>query len=164
MTHTNNQLKFIGRHKENDVFYFIPGVHGFDSLPDKNWICLGIANSDFNKGYFEEFVIYSASSGLLEFIGQGKYGELLHDWFDETIVEYEYQEEVKTDIMTLWRNDQTNDLADSFWGCFYANVLPENVQQSQIVVVCMSFEGQDYSNTIQILLEKINNGWIPPDE
>ena len=164
MPYPTPQLKYLGQHNANGVYYYSLALHELDSLPRSNWVCLGIANKDFDKDFFEEFIIFSASNGLLEFKGQGAMGELLHDIFDETILEYEYQKDVKTDIMTTWRNNAPNDLADNFWGCFYANVLPEDVQQNQLKVVCIGFDGEDYSDTLKELLERINEGWIPPDE
>jgi hypothetical protein len=86
------------------------------------------------------------------------------DIFDEVILEYEFQDEVETDIMTTWRNNGPNDLADNFWGCFYANFLPEGVQQNQLKIVSIGFDGMDYSDTLKNLLDRINEGWIPPDE
>ena len=164
MPYPISQLKYIGKHKLNHVYYYSLHLHELDSLPREHWVCLGIANRDFDKNFFEEFIIFSASKGLLEFKGQGAFGELLHDLFDEVIMEYEFQEEVKTDIMTTWRNNGPNDLADNFWGCFYAIVLPENVQQSQLSIVCIGFDGEDYSETLKELLERMNQGWVPPEE
>jgi hypothetical protein len=158
------QLTYLGHHKANEVYYYSFGLHELESLPRSHWVCLGIVNQNFDKNFFEEFILFSASNGLLEFKAQGNFGELMHDIFDEVILEYEFQEEVETDIMTTWRNNGPNDLADSFWGSFYANVLPEGVQQNQLKIICIGFDGMDYSDTLKNLLDRINEGWIPPDE
>jgi hypothetical protein len=65
--------------------------------------------------------------------------------------------------MTTWYNDAPNNLANNFWGCFYANVLPDNVHQDTIKVVCIGFDKQDYSAQLKAMLERLDQGWIPPD-
>jgi hypothetical protein len=105
-------LPRIGSHQRMEVLYFEPGIHDLDSLPKKNWLCLAIANSDFDKVFFDDFMFYSFQSGLHQFTGQGKHGELLHDLFDETVVMYEIDNDIELDIMTLWGNEGPNELAN----------------------------------------------------
>jgi len=57
------------------------------NVPECDWICLMTSSEskpDFNK--FEKFTRTAIKNGILEFKGHGKFGELLHDLFDETLV------------------------------------------------------------------------------
>ncbi|MGB8194388.1 MAG: hypothetical protein WCF67_20825 [Chitinophagaceae bacterium] len=164
MPYPNPPLTYLGKHNKNEVYYYSLNQHELDSLPRENWVCLAIANEEFDRAFFEEFVIFSATNGLLEFKGQGLQGELLHDLYDEIIVDYELQAEVETDVMTSWYGEGPNELANAFWGCFYANVLPEGIEQDDVKVVCICFDGGDYADLLKKLLEKINEGWVPEDE
>lgn len=56
-------------------------------MPKSNWICLVTSSEskpDLDK--FDRFSGDAFKNGILEFKGHGKFGELLHDWFDETMV------------------------------------------------------------------------------
>jgi hypothetical protein len=163
MRYHNAPLGYLGRHSENDIFYFSSKSDDLTSLPHDNWICLAIANENFDKSFLEEFIHYTVNSGLIEFKSQGKYGELIHDFFDETIVEYEIDNERETNIMTTWYSGGQHDLSNALWSCFYANILPENIEQGQVKIVCTSFDGLDYRKQLAILIAKLNTGWIPPD-
>ena len=164
MTYLNKSLDTLGRHINNDIYYFSPETHSLDDLPNDNWICLAIANQDFDKSFFEQFVVFSADRGLLEFKGQGKFGELLHDYFDEVILEYEFQKDIETDIMTTWYNDKRNDLANSLWDCFHAHILPDDTDFTKTKIVCISFDTNNYKIALIDIISRLNEGWIPPDE
>lgn len=164
VSYPNPPLLFLGNHHGNDVFYFSAQLNPLDSLPGENWICLGIANAEIDKPFFEEFIYYSLQSGLLEFKSQGKYGKQLHDTFVENVREEEIEGKATIDIMTTWCYGETRDLDNAFWGCFYANVLPDQIDSNQTKVVCIPFDGQDYREVLIKLIEKLNQGWMPPDD
>tara|TARA_R110000796_G_scaffold71409_2_gene161965 strand:+ start:16903 stop:17178 length:276 start_codon:yes stop_codon:yes gene_type:complete len=66
---------------------------------------------------FNRFTRAAIKSGVLEFKGHGKFGELLHDWFDETMVIMEaIENHSEIEVMTTWHNDES--LAGTFWQCF----------------------------------------------
>ncbi|WP_121357756.1 hypothetical protein [Flavisolibacter nicotianae] len=158
-------MELIGQHKTNFVYYFLPKEEPLENLPAENWVCLGIANQEFDKPLFNRFIKHSIYSGLLEFKGQGIYGEKLHDWFDDEVVNLEVIEEYpETDVMTTWYSGEENDLANAVWSCFYAQILPEGTDATQTKVVCLPFDGADYRKELAIILDRLNNGWIPPDE
>ena len=158
-------MELIGQHKTNYVYYFLPDKEPFDNLPKENWICLGIANQEFDKPLFGRFIKHSIYSGLLEFKGQGEFGEKLHDWFDEEVVNLEVMEEIpETDVMATWYNGEENNLTNAIWGCFYVQILPEGTNASETKVVCIPFDGLDYKNELTTIIEQLNSGWVPPDE
>ena len=159
-----NSLDYLGRHLNNDIYYFSPETDHLENLPNENWICLAIANKDFDKPFFEEFVVYSANQGLLEFKAQGEFGELLHDYFDEIIIEYEFQKNIETDIMTSWYNGKTNDLPNCLWDCFYAHILPKDTDFTKTKIVCISFDKVNYKIILKDIISKLNDGWLPPDD
>ena len=162
---TLQPMELIGHHKTNSIYYFLPHTETLDNLPMENWVCLGIANREFDKPFFDRFIKHSIYSGLLEFKGQGSFGEKLHDWFDEEVVNLEIIEEYpETDVMTAWYNNEQNDLANAVWSCFYTQVLPEGTDAGETTVVCISFDDLDYRSKLTTIIERLNSGWIPPDE
>jgi hypothetical protein len=155
-------MEFLGKHKTNEVYYFTPETEPLDNLPKENWICLGIANREFDQSLFDVFIKHSVYSGLLEFKGQGKLGEELHDCFEEEIVYLEVIEECPaTDVMTSWFNDGTDDFPNAVWSCFYAPVLPEGTDTAKTKVVCVPFDGQDYKKQLSTIIGRLNDGWMP---
>ena len=154
-------LPLIGTHKNNETFYFSPALHDLDSLPKKNWVCLCIANGEFDRAFFDDLMFYSFSSGLLNFTGEGKYGELLHDLFDETMVMYELDGNLELDIATFWGNEEPDSLANELWNCFYVRILPDHVNEAEITVVCISLDGKDYQQQLAGYLQRFNEGWFP---
>src|SRR5690606_21888152 len=109
-------------------------------LPDKNWVCLAIADNQPDTDKFDKFVRTSISRDILEFKGHGQFGEKLHDLFDETMVIMETVEDhSEIDVMTTWHNDET--LADTFWQCFFATCLPETADLENIKVICTDLDG-----------------------
>jgi hypothetical protein len=158
-------MELIGQHKTNCVYYFLPKSEPFDILPKEKWVCLGIANQEYDKALFDQFIKHSIYAGLLEFKGQGEFGEKLHDWFDDEVVKLEVIEEYpETDVMTTWYNGEENDLANALWSCFYAQILPEGINAAETKVVCIPFDGLDYKYKLTTIIERLNSGWLPPDE
>ncbi|GAB5551779.1 MAG: hypothetical protein Sapg2KO_13700 [Saprospiraceae bacterium] len=62
-------------------------------MPKSDWICLATSSeSKPDADKFDRFTRDALKNGILEFKGHGKFGELLHDWFDETMVIMETME------------------------------------------------------------------------
>jgi len=64
-----------------------------DQLPDKDWVCLAVANQQPDLDKFDNFVRTAIAKDILEFKGHGKFGEKLHDLFDETMIVMETMED-----------------------------------------------------------------------
>lgn len=110
-------MKYIGTYQSRKVYWFdYKNYQG--QLPDQDWVCLITADYEPDYDEFERFVRTSVAHNILEFKGHGRYGEMLHDHFDE-IVNYMHvvEEHVVIETMTTWHNKQT--LADAFWSCFF---------------------------------------------
>lgn len=158
-------MYLIGQHKENQVYYFNLEKDELENLPKENWIAIGIANNSYNKSFFNDFLQPGVYSGLLEFKGQGIYGETLHNHFDERIIELEIIEGYpETDIMTTWYGGEKNDLPNALWDCFNISFAPDNIDSTRTKVICISMDGENYRDTVLAILARLNEGWIPPDE
>lgn len=155
-------MEFLGKHKTNDIYYFIPEREPLDNLPKENWICIGIANKEFDQSVVDKFIKHSVYSGLLEFKGQGKLGEELHDCFDEEIVYLEVIEEFpETDVMTTWHSDGENELSTAVWSCLYGPI-PDGTDAAHTKVICVSFDGLNYKKQLAAVIARLNDGWAPP--
>jgi hypothetical protein len=133
-----------------------------ENLPDKDWLCLAIANQTPDLDKFSNFVRTSIDRGILEFKGQGRFGELLHDVFDETMVDMEVNEPRPfIEVMTTGNSDE--NLADTFWQCFFVTCLPETADLNNIKIVCMDLDAVDRREELGSYIQRFESGWLPPD-
>lgn len=154
-------MQNIGKYFDRQI-YWINYNNFVDQLPDKDWLCLAISNIEPDIDTFDKFVRTSISKNILEFKGHGKFGEKLHDLFDETMVEMEVIEKhAEIGVMTTWHNDET--LADAFWQCFFATCLPETSDLDNIKIVCVDLDGVDRKEELKSYLKEFELGWLPSD-
>jgi len=132
-----------------------------NEMPSSDWICL-VTSSQVKPDWdeFDRFTRRSIKHGILEFKGHGKFGELLHDWFDESISIMEIMEQhPEIEVMTTWHNNQS--LADVFWQCFSATCLPETTNFENLKIVCSDLDGIDRSEELNNYLVRFEDGWLP---
>jgi len=133
-------------------------------LPSSDWICM-LTSSQIkpNDNEFDQFVRKTIANGLLEFKGHGKFGELLHDLFYETMVIMETMEKHnEIGVMTTWHNNET--LADVFWQCFFATCLPGYTNYENIKIVCSDLDGINRTKELQNYIQRFEEGWLPNEK
>lgn len=93
-------MQSIGKYFHRQI-YWLDYNNFTDQLPDNDWVCLAVSNIERDVDKFDKFVRTLISKNILEFKGHGKFGEKLHDLFDETMVEMEVIEDhAKISVMT----------------------------------------------------------------
>src|SRR5580698_5858381 len=98
-------MQFIDDYHDRKVFW-IDYNNSISQLPDKDWICFAIANNEPNMDCFDQFVRTAINKNILEFKAHGRFGEKLHDLFDETVLVMEVMEGFsEIEVMTTWHND-----------------------------------------------------------
>lgn len=133
-----------------------------DQLPDKYWVCLAVANQQPDLDKFDNFVRTAIAKDILEFKGHGKFGEKLHDLFDETMEVMETMEDHnEIGVMTTWHNDET--LAETFWQCFFATCLPETADLDNIKIICTDLDGINRTEELKSYIKEFELGWLPCD-
>lgn len=156
-------MKYIGSYYNRKTFYLKWDNMETVKFPNKNWVCFAISNEKPDNSELDSFVRKSIQNDLYEFKGQGDYGEYLHDFFDETMVEMEVIENhPEIEIMTT--GDNKTDLANGLWECYGATCLPERADFDDISIICLSFDKLDYSEKLEKLLSKFNRNWLPDDK
>jgi len=132
-------------------------------MPEGNWICLATssqAKPDSDK--FNRFTRDSIKNGILEFKGHGKFGELLHDWFDETMVIMEtIENHSELNVITTWHNNES--LANTFWQCFFATCLPETTDYDNLKLICTDLDGKNRREELANYLNLFEQAWLPND-
>ena len=132
-----------------------------DTMPKNDWICLVTCSKtkpDFDL--FDKFIRSAIENGILEFKGHGIFGELLHDWFDETINIMEVVENrPEIDIMTTWHTNQS--YADSFWQCFFSTCLPDTTNYNNLKILCMDLDGLNRIQELKNYIHRFEEGWLP---
>ena len=151
----------IGKYFDRQV-YWLDYDNFADQIPDKNWVCLAIANNQPDIDKFDKFVRTSISRNILEFKGHGQLGEELHVHFDQNMVIMEVLENHPAiDVITTWHNDET--LADSFWQCFFATCLPDTADLDNIKVICTDLDGINRTDELKSYIKEFDLGWLPSD-
>lgn len=154
-------MQSIGEYFDRQV-YWLDYENFSDQLPEKDWICLAIANQQPDLGNFDLFVRTSISKGILEFKGHGKFGEKLHDIFDETIIFMEVMENhSEINVVTTWHNNET--LADTFWQCFFVTCLPERNDLNNIKIICTDLDGVNKTEELKVYIKEFGLGWLPSE-
>lgn len=152
-------MQNIGNYYERQV-YWLDYDNFSNELPDKDWVCLAIANIEPNADKFDKFVRTSISKNMLEFKGHGKFGEKLHDLFDETMVVMETMEnQSEIGVMTTWHHDEI--IAETFWQCFFATCLPETADPNNIKIICTDLDGVNRAEELKRYIKEFELGWLP---
>ena len=148
----------------DEIVFKYSDASGIDanSIPSGNWVCMGLANKDFDVHIFENFVTQVLNKGLVEFMGIGQFGEKLHDCFDEVVVMEGINNNTSYDIVTLWGGEKEDDLANAIYDSITISRFDES-SSSQKQVICISFDGENYSDTLIRIINKLNTGWIPDE-
>jgi len=154
-------MEKIGTYQNREVHWVnYPELLNYE-LPSSDWICMLTASrKEPNANQFHQFFRKTIANNLLEFKGHGKYGELLHDLFDETMVIMEtIENHSEITVMTTCHNNET--LADVFWQCFFATCLPESTDYENIKIVCSDLDGINRANEIMDYIKRFEEGWLP---
>lgn len=154
-------MKEIGLYKNRKVFWIDYSNLLKGKIPNKNCICIATSSKTKpNINAFDVFTRKLIENKILEFKGHGVFGELLHDCFDETIVDMEVMENhPDIEIMTTWHNNQS--LADAFWQCLHATCLPDDVDKNDLKIVCTDLDSINRENELKEYLNRFKNGWLP---
>lgn len=153
-------MKLIGKNFSRELFYFDLESEVENLKAFKNWILFFICNTDFDEKYISNVFKTCIKYGALEFRSQGKKGEDLHLLFDKTKVELEINEK-QSFIHICTTGDETTGLDNALWECFYANLLPDNVDYDNIKIFCTTSDNVNYLVKIQNIFNKIKSGWVP---
>lgn len=155
------KMKKIGTYQNREVHWVNYPELLSSELPNSDWICMLTASQtqpDINQ--LDHFVRKTIANNLLEFKGHGKFGEFLHDLFDETMVEMETMENhPEIEAMTTCHNNET--LADVFWQCFFATCLPEYTNYENIKIICSDLDGINRANELKHYIKRFEEGWLP---
>jgi hypothetical protein len=154
---------YLGEHSGRKTYYLDINQNYFDLLPKSNWVCFAISNEEPNDTLLESFIRATIKKDLYHFIGQGKFGDYLHNSFDSVMVDMEVNENhPEISIMTTGSDDY--DLANGFWNAYGATCLPEQADYENIKIICVSFDKIDYAMKLKNILKLFNRNWLPIDE
>jgi hypothetical protein len=137
-----------------------------DDLPSGNWVA-------FPVGQGHDVEIYSKlanrciDNNVLYICAAGLNCELIHDIFDEVIVEKKIKagesidspDDFENSPMTIW----DNNFSEGFW---FAVVVTYHDLAPIDQIVCIDFTKQGVKRHLTDLINKINNDydWLPSDE
>ncbi len=156
-------MEHCGNFQERTVYYLCLDSEANSVVEQMdNWICFAIASGQYPKDKAVNFIRHTLLGGMLEFKAQGAHAEELHLLCDSTMVSLEVDEGHPIfDIVTT--GSASTDLANAFWECFFATVLPDRADYDDLKVVCVSFDGTNYRSRIDGLLDRFEEGWVPSD-
>lgn len=157
-------MELLGKMQGRQIFYthIITDKNWFEKLPSDNWIVFTIGDEkeapiekELVKHCLENNVRYTCSAGQL--------AESTEHEFDLEIIN-------RTKIVKNGtRHDQQNALSttshknfsEGFW---FAATLAHDPYKKLDTLVCADFTSKGVKQNLEVLLEKINSGWLPPDD
>ena len=151
----------IGSLQGRTVYWIDYSKFDFSNLPKENWLCMARCDKKPDLKKFESFVSKSIDHQILEFKGFGAFGEYLHHYFDDAIIETHTNSDKYLDIATTCHTDET--YADTFWQCFFATTLTGCTDFDNITIVCTDLDGNNRSEELKEYLNKFREGWIPEE-
>jgi len=159
-------LELIGNSNERQIFYsnIWKDDNWLEDLPKDNWLVFPIGQGNDIDSY-SKLVDKSIDNNVLYVCAAGQYSELIHDIFDEMIVQKKIENNESVDNeddfedspITTWHNN----FSDGFW---FAITTAHHGLKIIDKIVCVDFTKQSVKGHLKDLIEKINNGWLPSDE
>lgn len=159
-------MELLGVSCERQLFYINvnTNTNWAESLPTQNWLVFAIGDEKDIDAYstlsdvcIEKNVAYVCSAG--------KYCELIHDIFDETIVWKKIQNGESVDSMDDFENSPMttwdNHFSEGFW---FAITTAYDEHFIIDTIVCIDYTTKGVKQHLITLIEKINSGWLPSDE
>lgn len=153
-------MNSIGVINEREVYYFriTDKERWFDFLPFGNWLVMPL--SDERNEILIDIVAQKCLEKKVVYIcTTGKYGEYIHDVFDETIADSRFQidssDELEHDPVTTW----DAEIVECLWFALYS----AQGEHSKIEkIVCLDFASeQSNERTIVALMSRFSTGWVP---
>jgi hypothetical protein len=163
-------LKVLGKINNRQILYCNIRIDNnwVSQLPQKNWIAFTIADNE-DKDLLNEITFKCLDNGVCYTCSTGQLGSDTEDYFDQEIAWRETQKEEKTgepaDFDKTPMTSFHKSLKEGFWFATtvaYATINDEYLETNE--VVCIDFTKHKVENEIAILIDQINNGWLPSDE
>lgn len=122
---------------------------------NKNWLALVFSddNGQKNINLLKNIAKKCLQNNVLWICASGKIDKLIHDTFDQEIMDNQDNPNVDKDICTTWNRN----FAEEFWFSVTAAFHPYQDINS---VVCIDV-GLNKKDEIKKLINNINSGWLP---
>ncbi|WP_245758225.1 hypothetical protein [Bizionia echini] len=133
-------------------------------MPKNDWVVFTIANKEDEelvppvvKICMDKNVSYTCSAGTL--------AHWTEQYFDEEItgqaLDYEMQTKKEFDYEFSPVTTAHQNFSEGFW---FASTLAHDPYNEIDKVVCLDFTHRKVKKHLTVLIDKINNGWLPSDE
>jgi hypothetical protein len=155
-------VKIIGYSNERQILYtnIWTDENWLQLLPTENWLAFPIGQEKDVENYIK-LAAKSIDNDVSYVCAVGEYCELIHDIFDEIIIEKELESLDNADAfddspMTTWHNN----FSEGFW---FAITNAHHELKIINKIICIDFTKQGVQVHLSNLVEKINNNWLPSD-
>jgi len=159
-------MELVGISNERQIFYL--NIHRsadwVNNLPKSNWLAFAIGEEKDIEAY-SELAEKCIANNVLYLCAAGPNCELIHDVFDETIVELkiknkqsiESPEDFENSPMTTWHHN----FSEGFWFSIASAYSEAGVIDK---IICIDYSKGGVKRHLQELIALINSGWLPSDE
>lgn len=160
-------MERLGKIVNRDIYYFHwndeKRDYYLDNLPKQKWKLFVIGDDNLETEY-TLLAQKSADENLFEMNSAGKKCELIHDIFDNVIIEQERikgkldtPEAFENTALTGW---WTNEFDWGFWMSVsnYDDDEPEDIIR---VLVCVDFTKKGLKKYLKQITKAIRKGWVP---
>ena len=158
-TANNRQILYCNTRKDENW-------HSF--LPNGNWLAFTIVDEE-DKDFLDNVVAECLNHRVCYTYGTGELCSLTDDYFDEEIVWREIQKEELTgepaDYSKTPMTDFSRNFSEGFWfAVTFAEATFDEVFIPINTIVCIDCTKSKVRKHLMELVEKINSGWLPPDD
>lgn len=159
-------MEYLGSINNRAIFYTAirDNLEWLSMLPTEKWLAFTIVDQE-DKAILYECISEVLDKNVAYLCSTGALASLTEDYFDGEIVWRAVQYEEKTgrefdyDLSPMTTMHQ--NFEEGFW---FASTLAFDDNKEINKVVCMNFTKRKLKNHLIELVEKINHGWLPPDE
>lgn len=159
-------MELIGISNERQIFYsnIHSSIDWANNLPKSNWLVFAVGEEK-NVQAYSELAERCIANNVVYLCAVGSCCELIHDVFDETVVEMairsnrdiESPEDFENSPMTTWHHN----FSEGFWFAINTTYRENGLINK---VVCVDYTERGVKKHLSELIALINNGWLPSDE
>lgn len=163
-------MERLGKIDKKNIFYFHWNDEKrnfyLENLPIKRWVMFVIGDEKLNEDY-KILAEKSADVNLVELHSAGDECELIHDIFDNVIIQkkkdrgepMDSPDDFENTAMTAW---WTEEFDWGYWTACYTDDYRDYDEKIR-TLICVDFTDKGVKNCLLRLTKMIRKGWVPSE-
>ena len=163
-------MKLLGQIGKRKIYYcnVRSDESWFDKICFDNWIAFTIVDEN-DRQLLKDMTAHCLDKGVCYTCSSGQLASLTEDYFDEEIVDREIERSAKKgkpeDYESTPMTSFHKNFDEGFWfAATTANQTVNDIYTISNEVVCIDCTKERKLGHLINLVDKINDGWLPPDD